>query len=746
VNTKIVAYTAIFGGYDDALEIHRPDPDLSYFLFTDGTIDSAPRPWQLRPLPAVFSDPQRDARRVKALPHLFLPEECQISVWVDGNCQIKDMTAAVILELLGDDEIALPAHAERHCVFAEGKALIASGLYDSPARIARQMSAYDVIGMPRDFGLHHTNFLIRRHNDPACIHFCTEWWQQINAHSKRDQLSFDFVRWKLGRQKVRTLKISYTDNHLFHCAGTHKSPRRIVSEHLESTVRCKDLPQSFLAAPYDPRFEMWPPQFLIHLRRLNEIVSETNELLEGNLCYFNQQRDFKYSPPDPRRGARWETYLRALAGRSRILEIGFNAGHSALLALTHSNATVTSIDDGSHAYTAPAAAYLRRAFADRLFFLASDSRRMPMLSRELGLGTHDMIHIDGGHAPEIFASDIATALTFSMPGTLVLIDDLYVPAIRQMTDQLVADGLLAQYGNLETIESGAYVTLETDPAIDDTAAHPALVNRLLNRIFLPRVSEETQSPFLSELLRRLDVGSVLAESGVDEAFGESNSVSGLTLRLDDELIDVIRRIGYHPFIIVRSKFNSDDARFLICHDENRIADFANGLMSAHASFDSLLLRAIERALRPDIATAAEMFFSWSTKGTRRLERIYLGLPPHVDLPNYYSYPIFEVAVEANGGDVVTRVQQLRAAFEAYYHAKGNDRSRLALLEALAVALTRWWGIHGQFDRAADIIARVLRINPTSRDLKAAINQLDLRSRAALNANNLPQSEPLRKGG
>jgi hypothetical protein len=97
-----------------------------------------------------------------------------------------------------------------------------------------------------------------------------EWWQQIHAYSKRDQLSFDFVRWKLGRENVRTLNLSYNDNRLFQCDGTHKSQQRIVSEHLESAVRCQDLPQSFLAAPYDPRFDRWPQQFVIHLRRLND--------------------------------------------------------------------------------------------------------------------------------------------------------------------------------------------------------------------------------------------------------------------------------------------------------------------------------------------------------------------------------------------------------------------------------------------------------------------------------------------
>ena len=748
MGTKIAVYTAIFGGYDGVLEIERPDPDISYFLFTDGSIDAAPHPWQLRPMPAVFSDPQRDARRVKVLPHLFLPLQFEISVWIDGNCQIKNLSANAISRWIGDQDIALPGHVERNCVYKEAEVLIASGLFDSPARISRQMSAYRIYGMPQDFGLHHTNFLIRRHNNPDCLLFCSEWWQHISAHSKRDQLSFDFARWKLPRSKVGTLDISYNDNSAFRCSGIHRSPRRIVSDHLGSTVRCNDLPHPFLAASYNPQYDVWPAQFLDHLRHLNEIASGTGEPLEGNLCYFHCQQDFKYSPPDPRRGERRETFLRALAGRSRLLEIGFNAGHSTLLALTHSNASVTSVDNCSHAYTEPTAAHLQDAFPGRLRFFPLDSRRMPAISRELGLGTHDMIYIDGGHGPDVFASDIATAITFSKPGTLVLVDDLYVPAIRQMTDRLVANCLLAEYGNLETMKSGAYLTLETVKS-PDVAAHSTLVNRLSSGVSLRRVSEETQTPFMSELLSGLDGKAAAAQPGMREICGKSNSISVSISHLDGELVDEIKRIGYHPFIVARNATDPNGKRFLICDTQNDITEFSKSLLHERVLTRSVLLRGIERALHQDITAAAEILFSWIANAAQQRERIYLGLSAGVDLPLYYNYPIFEVAAEAEGGSAVSCVLQLLAIFDAYYGAKGNDHSRSAILEALALALTRWWGIHNQFDHAAKIIARVLKINPTSINLRRAINALELRSRTALNANNpgrINSRDPSSAGG
>lgn len=728
---RTAVYTAIFGAYDDVPDVSNPDPRLDYLLFTDGRIASTAPPWQIRPLPAIFSDPQRDARRLKALPHLFLPEEYALSVWLDANCEIRDLTDPAIRELIGEADIAVPGHAERQCTFKEADALLAFGLYDSPAVIARQMRLYETMGLPRNFGLHHNNFLVRRHTEPRCIHFCTEWWQQISSYSKRDQLSFDFVRWKLQRTKVKTLPISYDDNHLFCCTRLHKSPRRIVSEHLEPSVRCNDLAQPFLACRYQAQYDVWPPHFLAHLRRLNEIAARTGEPLDGNLCYFHHQKYFEFSPPDPRRGARREAFLRALAGRSRIMEIGFGAGHSTLLALSHSDAMITAIDDGARLCTPAAAAYLHESFGERMKFFKLDSRALSARYRELELSQHDMIHINGGRPPDVFAHDITTVLNHTSPGTLIFIDDIYVAAIKQIIDRLVADRLLAPYGNLETRESGAYMALETAPRAEITA-ESALLDRLLSVDRSTRTTEETPTPFLEQLLLTLDA---------DEAHARvktgSYPPSPLILRLDGEFTREIGRIGYHPFVLVRNALYPLEDRFLVCHTQNEIAEFANRLTGARAVAESELLHAIERALQEDIATAAKAFFSWASTAARQSETIYLGLPRGTDLPSYFGYPIFEIGAGSHETDPPARVRQLTAIFEAYHGARGNDRARLALLESLAVALARWWGIQDELDRAAEIIARVLRLNPTSTTLRRAINALDLRSRAAVDAGAIP---------
>jgi Protein of unknown function (DUF616) len=454
-----VVYTAIFDNYDPPPAVAAPDPSLSYILFTD-TQRQTPYPWQVRVLPAIFADPQRDARRVKLLPHLFVPEY-DVSVWIDANCTLLDLTAAAIHGFLGEADIALAPHEAHRCIYEEADAVLALN-YDSPIRVERHMAAYRAAGFPERFGLHATMFLIRRHNAPACRRFDLAWWEQVHRYSKRDQLSFDFVRWQL-RPRVATLPLRYTENPIFRWGMGHGSARRTASEHDGVGVRHDGASFPFLVAPYDPSYDVWPADFLFHLRKLNEIVASSGEPLEGNLFYFDGLNPDVCAPPDPRRGERRETFLRALAGRRRCLEIGFNAGHSALLALTHGMAEVCSLDIAIHRYTRPAAEYLGEAFPGRFSFVAMDSRLLVDRAGALAVDTCDMVHIDGSHDAVVFANDVAAVLGHCRVATLVLIDDAYVADIARITGQLVTEGFLEPCEDLRTAESAAYVLTRAAP-------------------------------------------------------------------------------------------------------------------------------------------------------------------------------------------------------------------------------------------------------------------------------------------
>lgn len=228
IGERVVVYTAIFGGYDDPPFVKHPDPEISYVLFSDVALEQVPPPWQVKVVTPVFTDPQRDARRVKLLPHQFVPE-FEISIWMDANCELLNLTRFTVLELLQDADVALSAHLDRSCVFDEAEAVLELQL-DSKDRVTNQMATYRAAGFPPDFGLHATMFLMRRHNSPEVRRFSEAWWRQLHRHSKRDQLSFDFVRWK-SPVIVKALPVSYSDNPMFRWPGKHKLPSRRTPEY-----------------------------------------------------------------------------------------------------------------------------------------------------------------------------------------------------------------------------------------------------------------------------------------------------------------------------------------------------------------------------------------------------------------------------------------------------------------------------------------------------------------------------------
>lgn len=472
---RTVVYTAIFDQYDDVPEVSAPDPAVRYVLFTDDPRLPAKAPWQIRVVPRLFEDPELDARRVKLLPHLYLPE-FELSVWIDANCQLRRASHQELSALLGDGWLAAPSHESHGCVYRAAHAFVLAGR-DSAARIDRQLAYYDLLGLPRDAGLHATMFLVRRHLEPECRRFDVLWWEHVSQHSKRDELGFECVRW-ITSAPVVTLALRYTDNDVFGWgrdgSGRHQGNPRTKLEHLHHAVRTDGATFPFLVAAYEPRFERWGPEYMLALRKLNTLVHGVGERIEGNLCYFHLAPSFVFAPPDPRRGVRRENFLRALVGRKRALELGFNAGHSALLALFHSPIDYTALDIALHRYTEPAAAHLAREFPGRFRFLKMDTTQLYERRNELDFGSFDLVHIDGGHGDGVYANDVLTILHLCQVGTHVLVDDVYASGIASITNRLVSEGYLEPYGDLSSLESAAFVIKNTYALADAAALRQAI--------------------------------------------------------------------------------------------------------------------------------------------------------------------------------------------------------------------------------------------------------------------------------
>jgi hypothetical protein len=194
--SDFVVYTAITPGYD---ALASPPPlwqrAADFVAFTDG-LRSAPG-WAVRPLYRRFRDPCRNAKIHKLLPHEYFPK-AEYSLWLDGSILI---TATLPLAqwadaYLREHDLAVFKHPNRTCIYEEAMYCLRRKL-DRRDLIDRQMQQYFEDGYPPKNGLAECTILLRRHT-PAIRRFNEAWYAEIKAHSRRDQLSFNYVARKLG--------------------------------------------------------------------------------------------------------------------------------------------------------------------------------------------------------------------------------------------------------------------------------------------------------------------------------------------------------------------------------------------------------------------------------------------------------------------------------------------------------------------------------------------------------------------
>lgn len=122
----------------------------------------------------------------------------------------------------------------------------------------------------------------------------------------------------------------------------------------------------------------------------------------------------------------FEMFLKKNPSIKKIMEIGFNAGHSSELFLRGREDTqVVSFDIMDHDYGFIGKDYIDYTFPERHQLVIGDSRyTVPKFSRNSPECKFDLIFIDGCHEESFAAADIANSRKLAHPGTWVLIDDI----------------------------------------------------------------------------------------------------------------------------------------------------------------------------------------------------------------------------------------------------------------------------------------------------------------------------------
>jgi len=212
LNRKRVVYSCLFGHSEKFLDQeYEHDGSVDFVLFTDDP-ENRSLFWKTIVVPRNLGNPARQSKGFKHQPHLFL-QEYDCSLYIDNTVRLKLSVEKIFEDFdKSHNSISLFTHPDRNCVYLEAEEVARLG-FDDPQIIQDQMKFYRETGFPENYGLHATTLLLRSHRDVKLNAAMSDWHKQVLRFSKRDQLSFDVIRYFYQLQ-VETIYQDLNENDL----------------------------------------------------------------------------------------------------------------------------------------------------------------------------------------------------------------------------------------------------------------------------------------------------------------------------------------------------------------------------------------------------------------------------------------------------------------------------------------------------------------------------------------------------
>lgn len=197
-------YTVITGNYDNIKQPLVLTPGADYFLFTNNPTIQDAGVWKVVHIPSlnIGSRSEKEnnillSRKVKMLPHEYLPEGYEWSLYIDADMLIKRPLTELLDSLKGHTLMAACRHSYCASIREEINDLINKGMVDGK-QVEAQWKQYVEWGFKDDLGISENGILIRKHNHARVIELMELWWNEYQQGCLRDQVSLMPCMHKFG--------------------------------------------------------------------------------------------------------------------------------------------------------------------------------------------------------------------------------------------------------------------------------------------------------------------------------------------------------------------------------------------------------------------------------------------------------------------------------------------------------------------------------------------------------------------
>ena len=188
-------YTVITGSYDSIKQPKVIEDECQYILFTNNPEIKEGGVWKVVQIPTETWQGRTErennillSRKVKMLPHLYLPKGTEWSIYIDADMLIKRPLKELLKNLHPETLFAAFRHSYCKNVQEEITDLIAKNRVQLE-QIKEQWNKYKTWGYKDNIGISENGLLIRKHHNSKVKQLMELWWSEFQQGCLRDQVS-----------------------------------------------------------------------------------------------------------------------------------------------------------------------------------------------------------------------------------------------------------------------------------------------------------------------------------------------------------------------------------------------------------------------------------------------------------------------------------------------------------------------------------------------------------------------------